>query len=222
MFRQLDMRVYASPSQREMDNKGTHETITYPNIYFTIDAFEEAFEDLIVRDSEFVAVELVASDKGGSFQAVLFLGSVKYEALKRTYDSRASMTSRMMQRMSFGLYKDKRRVEFMKLRGPRGKGHAQMAVSRVKGSGPETPSVENFPVSDFEDDEQGSVMKKSRSDAEKVDAAGENDTDEVEAGTLQDELDEEVPHNSLWGWSFAQAWHHFKERRRANKRCPSR
>jgi hypothetical protein len=26
-----------------------------------------------------------------------------------------------------------------------------MAVSRVKGSGPETPDIENFPVNDFED-----------------------------------------------------------------------
>jgi hypothetical protein len=56
--------------------------------------------------------------------------------------------------MSFGLYSDRRRVEFMKMRGPRGKGHAQMAVSRVKGSGPETPKVEDFPIGDFEDDEQ--------------------------------------------------------------------
>ena len=69
-------------------------------------------------------------------------------------DQQTSMTSRMMQRMSFGLYSDRRRVEFMKMRGPRGKGHAQMAISRVKGSGPETPKVEDFPVSDFEDEEQ--------------------------------------------------------------------
>lgn len=59
-----------------------------------------------------------------------------------------------MQRMSFGWYKDKRRVEFMRMRGPMNKGHAEMAVSRVKGSGPETPNVENFPISDFEDDDQ--------------------------------------------------------------------
>ena len=69
-----------------------------------------------------------------------------------------SMTSKMMQRMSFGLYSDRRRVEFMKMRGPRGKGHAQMAVSRVKGSGPETPKVEDFPINDFQDDDE--VRKK--------------------------------------------------------------
>ncbi|KAL8618995.1 hypothetical protein ACOMHN_018377 [Nucella lapillus] len=235
-------KVYASPSHREMDSKGTSEPVTYPNIYFSIDQFEEAFEDLIVRDSEFVAVELVAKDKkGSSYESTIFQGSVRYESLKRTYDNRTSMTSRVMQRMSFGLYSDRRRVEFMKMRGPRSKGHAQMAVSRVKGSGPETPKVEDFPISDFEDDEQNQYavrrmsdpsstsgsrfpggfrravsMKKSRSDTEKMDSGLEGEEDEVEAGTFQDELDEEIPHNGLWGWSFAQAWHHFKERRRAN------
>ena len=42
------------------------------------------------------------------------------------------------------------------MRGPGGKGHAEMAVSRVKGSGPETPDVtpdtENFRQEDFEND----------------------------------------------------------------------
>ena len=50
----------------------------------------QAFEDLIVRDSEFVAVELVAIDKKGTYESTVFQGSVKYEALKRTYDNRVS------------------------------------------------------------------------------------------------------------------------------------
>lgn len=66
--------------------------------------------------------------------------------------AQASLTHKMAQRMSLGLIKSKRRVEFMKMRGPRSKGCAEMAVSRVKGSGPETPDLENFPVADFEDD----------------------------------------------------------------------
>jgi hypothetical protein len=33
--------VYASPSKRDLKSKGTEETITYPNIYFTIDDFDE-------------------------------------------------------------------------------------------------------------------------------------------------------------------------------------
>ena len=34
-------RVYPSPSKRRMDDKGTEEELTYPNIYFTVDNFEE-------------------------------------------------------------------------------------------------------------------------------------------------------------------------------------
>ena len=34
------------------------------------------------------------------------------------------------------------------------KGHGEMAFSRVKGSGPETPDVENFPVEDFDEQQQ--------------------------------------------------------------------
>lgn len=35
-----------------------------------------------------VCVELVASDKDGSVQGVIFLGSIRYDALKKVYDAR--------------------------------------------------------------------------------------------------------------------------------------
>ena len=54
----------------------------------------QAFEELIVRDSEFVAVELVAVDKKGTYESTVFQGSVKYESLKRTYDNRVSKIGR--------------------------------------------------------------------------------------------------------------------------------
>lgn len=38
-----------------------------------------------------VCVELVASDKDGTLQGVLFLGSIRYEALRNVYDARVSM-----------------------------------------------------------------------------------------------------------------------------------
>ena len=48
----------------------------------------QVFQDLIVRDSESVAVELTAKDKQGIYSGTLFLGSVKYSALKLVYDGR--------------------------------------------------------------------------------------------------------------------------------------
>ena len=60
--------------------------------------------------------------------------------------------------MSLGWVKHHKRVEFVRMRGPQSKGHAEMAVSRVKGSGPETPDLENFPLDDFDDPEQQVII----------------------------------------------------------------
>lgn len=48
----------------------------------------QAFTDIIVRESEMVCVELKAADRTGVFQGVIFLGSIRYEALKKVYDAR--------------------------------------------------------------------------------------------------------------------------------------
>lgn len=42
----------------------------------------------MVRDGEMVCVELVANDRDGTVQGVIFLGSIRYDALKRVYDAR--------------------------------------------------------------------------------------------------------------------------------------
>ncbi len=36
-------RVFASPSRRSMDCKGDNEQISYPNIFFTVDNYDEVF-----------------------------------------------------------------------------------------------------------------------------------------------------------------------------------
>lgn len=51
---------------------------------------EQVFSDIMVRDGEMVCVELVASDRDGAIQGVIFLGSIRYDALKRVYDARVS------------------------------------------------------------------------------------------------------------------------------------
>lgn len=43
---------------------------------------------MLVRDGEMVCVELTAMNRKGVCQGVLFLGSIRYEALKKVYDSR--------------------------------------------------------------------------------------------------------------------------------------
>lgn len=50
----------------------------------------------------------------------------------------------MAQRMTFGLFSSSnaQRCEFVRMKGPQGKGHAEMAVTKQRGSGVETPTSE--------------------------------------------------------------------------------
>jgi hypothetical protein len=41
LFKTSHKRVYASPSKRDLASKGTEEMMTYPNLYFIIDDFDE-------------------------------------------------------------------------------------------------------------------------------------------------------------------------------------
>nr|CAD7194791.1 unnamed protein product [Timema douglasi] len=144
VLKRHSQKVYASPSRRRMDTKGEVEEMTYPHVCFMVDNFDEVFCDILVRDGEMVCVELVASDRDGAIQGVIFLGSIRYDALKKVYDARSSLSSKMAQRMTFGLFSGAttQRVEFVRMKGPQGKGHAEMAVTKPKGSGAETPTSE--------------------------------------------------------------------------------
>ncbi|XP_055534995.1 uncharacterized protein LOC129724283 isoform X2 [Wyeomyia smithii] len=158
VLRRHSQKVYASPSRRKMDTKGDSEEITYPHICFMVDNFDEVFHDILVRDGEMVCVELVATDRDGSVQGVIFLGSIRYDALKKVYDARqSSLSSKVAQRMSFGLFSSggpQTRCEFVRMKGPQGKGHAEMAVTKPKGSGVETPTSEpGFCATDMWDSE---------------------------------------------------------------------
>ncbi|KAI8440627.1 hypothetical protein MSG28_001843 [Choristoneura fumiferana] len=89
---------------------------------------------MVVRDGEMVCVELVARGRGAGALAVLFLGSIRYDALSRVYDSRqSSLSTKVAQRMSFGLLgRAAARCEFVRMKGPAGKGHAEMAGDKSR------------------------------------------------------------------------------------------
>ncbi|XP_067936239.1 uncharacterized protein KIAA0930-like isoform X2 [Watersipora subatra] len=275
ILKKSTQKVYASPSQRSMESKGTGESLAYPNIYFTVDNFEEVFEDIVIRDSEMVCVELVATDRHGDFQAVIFIGSIRYEALRNVFDSKqSSLSARMKQSFSWGTQNQKidtRRTEFIRMRGPHGKGHAEMAISRQKGV-PDTPlatplttpratpratplttpDITPCPSPDREkpppfpdsssdascpNNQQNTYhaekrryseitpgskssfkwalggLSKSQSATDQVGLCS-NDTGEVEAKSISEELHQH-PGTGLFGRSLGQAWHWFKEQRRA-------
>ncbi|XP_071486427.1 uncharacterized protein KIAA0930 homolog [Diadema setosum] len=144
ILRKHTEQVFASPSRRRMDSKGEESEVAYPNIFFIIDNFDEIFGDFTVQEGQMFCVELVASEKQGPFRSVVFLGSVRYEALKTVYDNRASMTSKVASKVSLGFYQGGRgRVEFIRMRGPEGKGFAEVAVSRASWSSSVESSTED-------------------------------------------------------------------------------
>ncbi|XP_071955845.1 uncharacterized protein KIAA0930 homolog [Antedon mediterranea] len=133
VFHSSNKQVFASPSKRRMDRKGVEPQVSYPNIFFLIDNYDEVFSGMKVQATQMVCVELVANERHGSFRSVVFLGCVRYEALKRVYENRATMTSKMVEKVPMRFFQGAHgRIEFIRMKGPEGKGHAEMAVSRYR------------------------------------------------------------------------------------------
>ncbi|CAD6187573.1 unnamed protein product [Caenorhabditis auriculariae] len=237
IIRKNRQRVFPSPSRRRMDSKGESEEITYPKLYFAIDGFDEVFQDVVVRDGECVCVELIARDRQSTREAVIFLGSIRYEILKQVYDTKASSTWHWAQKL---MKQGDRRQEFVRMRGPQGKGYAEMAVARVANCGYETPLSENaMDFSDLPGVEQnmgkrrmsetnlaGNKMFAPRPSVTTPSHSGRgrrwqseadtvNQYPEVEGTNIDDEL-EEGAMNKLWSMrGFGQAWHWLREKKRA-------
>lgn len=168
VLRRSTQEVWASPSHRRMDSKSECEEMTYPFVCFTVDNFDEAFSDIQVRDGEMVAVELVARDTRGSLEAVLSLGCIQYDSTRRVYDARTSQSvgQRLSQTNLLSMFGNTReRVEYVHMKGLGDKGHVELAISKPKGAGCETPtsepgfSITDQCLSDYEDEleEQNSL-----------------------------------------------------------------
>jgi hypothetical protein len=130
-----------------MDGKGDGEEITYPHVCFSVDNFDEAFEDVVVRDGESVGIELTATAPKAAINTVLFTACVPYETVRRVHDARASQTvrKRLSQASLFSLFSGKSagpRVEYVRLLGGTDvNGHAELAVAKTS-VGCETPCSE--------------------------------------------------------------------------------
>ncbi|CAH8578100.1 unnamed protein product [Schistosoma margrebowiei] len=149
ILKKFSQTVYASPSHRQMNMKGTYEEIVYPDLYFTIDNYEEAFGECVLRDSECINVELTAYDRYGRVHGVCFLGTVSYDTIKQFYDrsSQACSIGNLVNhrsghrnnRMSNSCYSsspppniDYTSTQFMRVLGPQAKGSAEIAIKLTK------------------------------------------------------------------------------------------
>eukprot|EP00123_Amoebidium_parasiticum_P000084 comp10216_c0_seq1/m.5035 comp10216_c0_seq1/g.5035 ORF comp10216_c0_seq1/g.5035 comp10216_c0_seq1/m.5035 type:complete len:342 (-) comp10216_c0_seq1:159-1184(-) len=127
-------RVFPSPSRTRMDtDKATITEITYPHVFFPIEDFEDCFKDVVCQEGETVCVEMVASSPLG--RTAIFQGSVPYTALLQAYHTKKTNNKQW----EIPFMRTERKTEFLKLRGPRGVGQAQMAVSMLEEEPPPSP-----------------------------------------------------------------------------------
>lgn len=119
VLRKVARRVYASPCSRRMDVKEAEMVYTYPQMYFIIDDFEDCFGEMTIGEGQQIAVQLSATDPQSKRKCTIFQGGVLYEALLELFAWRKSSWAALLKADT---------TEFLPLRGPRGKGKAQMAV----------------------------------------------------------------------------------------------
>nr|XP_039258134.1 uncharacterized protein KIAA0930 homolog [Styela clava] len=164
IHKKVSQVVYASPSRHDMDAKGPAAELSYPNIFFPIDSFDEIWTDLHLREGEMVCVEIIAHDKNMEFISVIFLGSVNYDALMKVYQKKTEglgTATKWASMISMGLYKPPSETQFVKMKGPSGKGYAEMAVELYKDSNKNDKKGQDTTV-------QNSSLVSSRSEPESL------------------------------------------------------
>lgn len=109
--KQVTKRVYASPSKTGMAMKGNSYSCCYPLIYFTVDDFEEVFGDLIIASDEYICVELTIPELNNM---PIFQGAVSFSALEQAFFKHNNQA--------------KSELEYILMKGPNNKGHAQVAI----------------------------------------------------------------------------------------------
>lgn len=147
------IKVYASPSSRCMhEGKGEQEVISFPDIFFTVDNYEDDLLDkLTLKDGESLCIELIARDKKRQDldSTVLFSGCIPYDPVR---NSAEPLLKPKMSRMSFKNFTNsynnntqsygRGNFAFIKIRSSSQGMNAEIAVkrNRSESSCPATPS----------------------------------------------------------------------------------
>jgi len=123
VIKRVAKKVYATPNKTRMDTSKAEEVqLTYPILYFAIDDFNEAWKDIsLTEDDQLVCVELFAAGDyfvpGKHVRTRLFAGALDYEVVKKEYVAKKWVWTAAAT------------PHFFNLKGPHGKGAAQMAVT---------------------------------------------------------------------------------------------
>ncbi|RKP07322.1 hypothetical protein THASP1DRAFT_30868 [Thamnocephalis sphaerospora] len=159
--RRVSRYVYAMPTKSNVNVKESNWECSWPLIYYVVEDFEEAFENLVVRKGEYLCVELSASvpvtaarrssdatpldssggtaaalsalvgrrvttDANGNGKVTLFQGAASYASLMDTYQRKTAARQSRRFRLT---HSSTPPTEFIMMRGPGGKGHAQVAIT---------------------------------------------------------------------------------------------
>jgi len=163
----INLKPNASGKQKEFDYKNEVE-LAYPQVYFSIDDFEDAFEDLVVEDEDHCLCVLLYARDGPTFRwkgakagaaagdgekgsnnlgqnkkVSLFSGYVPYSHLRGATSKQGRGAGFLG--MSTSSQAQPEQPEKLVMRGPGGKGHAEVAVTllnRTTVVQPEEPKAE--------------------------------------------------------------------------------
>ncbi|KAI9594649.1 hypothetical protein BDF19DRAFT_444412 [Syncephalis fuscata] len=171
--RRVSRSVYAMPTKSSVNEKERSWECSWPLIYYVVEDFEDAFEQLVVRDGEYLCVELsamvpattshynnsssdnnnnnnnnntrfdasggtdaalsalngrrVSQDGNSNYKVTLFQGAASFAALMDNYKRKTAPKINRRFRLTTG--NDPPLTEFIMMRGPGGKGHAQVAIT---------------------------------------------------------------------------------------------
>jgi hypothetical protein len=128
--------IFASPSRISLDkgDKAHESTLTFPDIYFTLHDHDmhDRGNAPLSRADEFVSIRLTAH---GSFLGVdlpsveLFRGVASQAVVFQAYQKVHSAAATPTRRLPFSRSREAPTGHYLALRGPRGKGRAQMSVA---------------------------------------------------------------------------------------------
>jgi len=124
VLKRVTKAVYATTNKIRMDmSKAEEVQLTYPILYFAIDDFHEIWKDISLDgEGQLVCVELFGcgdyfSPGSPGIRTRLFAGALDYETIRKEYLSKKWVWSSATE------------SHFFNLKGPNGKGAAQMAVA---------------------------------------------------------------------------------------------
>ncbi|KAJ9048211.1 hypothetical protein DSO57_1037297 [Entomophthora muscae] len=147
-------RVYALPSRSRLDSKDSEWECSYPLIYYAVEDHDDMFDQLIIGEGEHLCVELLCSlnsdadedlpiqnnrtdlspetktaylGKRPNSTVSLFQGAATYNSLISVLTQKLALKPKR----SKSSVQDPISPEYIIMRGPEGKGHAQVALGFV-------------------------------------------------------------------------------------------